>query len=284
MRSCEIRTKYQWDAGGGVTGARKVALHSPDLGKQFLAKWKEVPASLDSWNNSPRRELAAYAVQKLFLDPEDFIVPPSVLRCAPLADYRVVIDASAMPTLPGSDCVLGNLSLWMENVTVPEVLYDEQRFATDPNYAVRMADFNLLTFIIDHKDARRGNILVSKDETDRRVFAIDNGISFDAWIWNYFVRNWNNIRVPALRKQSIDRLRKVKTDKIESMAVLAELRLLPNRMLEPVAHSAPLSGKKGVRRRGDVIQFGLVADEIDDVMEQIDEVIDAVDEGEIPVF
>jgi hypothetical protein len=284
MRSCELRTKFQWDAGGGVTGARKVALQSPDLGRQFLAKWKAAPPRLESWNNSPRREIAAYAVQKLFLDPEDYIVPPSVMRCAPLDDYRAVIDASAKPTWPGVECVLGNLSLWMENVKVPDVLYDEERFATDPNYATRMADFNLLAFIIDHKDARRGNVLVSKDEADRRVFSIDNGISFDAWVWNYFVRNWNDIRVPALRKKSIDRLRDVKPEEVEALAVLAELRLMPNRILEPVAHSAPMSKTKGARRDGDVVQFGLMADEVDDVMEQIEEVIEAVDDGEIPVF
>jgi hypothetical protein len=172
----------------------------------------------------------------------------------------------------------------MENVTVPDVLYDEERFATDPNYAARMADFNLLTFLIDHKDARRGNILVSKDEADRRVFAIDNGISFDAWVWNYFVRNWNDIRVPALRKKSVDRLRDVKPEEIRALAVLAELRLMPNRILEPVSHSAPMSETEGARRDGDVIQFGLMADEVDDVMEQIEEVIEAVDDGEIPVF
>jgi hypothetical protein len=284
MRSCELRTQFQWDAGGGVTGARKIALRSPDLGRQFLAKWKEAPRRFESWNNSPRRELAAYEVQKLFLDPEDFVVPPSVMRCAPLDEYQAVIDPAAEPTVPGSRCVLGNLSLWMENVTVPKVLYDEKRFATDPNYAARMADFNLLTFLIDHNDGRRGNFLVSKDEADRRVFAIDNGISFDAWIWNYFVKNWNDLRVPALRKKSVDRLREVKPHQVEALAVLAELRLMPNGLLEPVEHGPPMSGKRGARFGRGVVQFGLMADEVDDVMEQIEEVLDAVDDGEMPVF
>ena len=284
MRSSELSIHYEWPAGGGVTGARKVALYSPTLRRQFLAKWKVVPPSLESWNNSPRRELAAYAVQKLFLDPDDFVVPPSVMRCAPIEGYRLLIDASAKPTLDGTECVLGNVSLWMNNVTVPDVLYDEKRFATDPNYALRMANFNLLTFIIDHKDGRRGNFLVSKNETDRRVFAIDNGISFDAWIWNYFVKNWNDLRVPALSKRSVDRLRKVKPEQIEAFAVLAELHLAPGGMLESVESGAPISKNDGVRRDAGVIQFGLTADEIEDVMEQIEEVIAGVDDGKIPVF
>jgi hypothetical protein len=235
MRSCEIHLGSPEDAGGGVTGASKVALRAAELDHEIAAKWKEAPGDLDSWNNSPRRELAAYAVQKLFLDPEDFVVPTSVVRCVPLAEYRAVFGSSADPTVSGSNCVLGNLSLWLENVTVPDDLYDEERFAVDPNYAARMADFNLLTFIIDHKDGRSGNFLVSKDEADRRVFAIDNGISFDAWIFNYFVRNWNDLRVPALRKRSVDRLRAVTREQIEALAVNAELHVDADGVLQPTA-------------------------------------------------
>jgi hypothetical protein len=284
MRSCELRAQYQWPAGGGVTGARKVALYSPEAGKPFFAKWKAVPPRFESWNNSPRRELAAYEVQKLFLDPEDFIVPPSVIRCAPLDDYRAVIDATAKPSLPGAECVLGNLSLWLDNVRFPDKLYDEARFATDANYAMRMADFNLLTYLIDHKDGRRGNFIVSRNEADRRVFAIDNGISFDAWIWNYFVRNWNGIRVPALRKDSVDRLRHVDPAVIEGFAVLAELHMAPDGSIEHAEHSPPIHRKKGARVRDGVIQFGLTTDEVEDVFEKIAEILDGVDSGKIPVF
>jgi hypothetical protein len=167
---------------------------------------------------------------------------------------------------------------------VPDVLYDEARFATDANYAARMADFNLLTFIIDHKDGRRGNFVVSKDEGDRRVFSIDNGISFDAWIFNYFVKNWNDLRVPALRKKSVDRLRSVRPEQVEALAVVAELHRNGYGVLEPVEHGPPLSETNGARQREGVVQLGFIADEVDDVFEQIDEVIRAVDGGELPVF
>ena len=284
MQSCELDTRYDWPAGAGVTGAHKVALYSPTLKKQFLVKWKEVPRGFESWNNSPRREIAAYAIQKLFLDPEDFVVPPSVMRCAPLDEYRAVIDKGAKASLDGSNCVLGNLSLWLDNVTRGKPFYDPKRFATDANYALRMANFNLLTFIIDHKDGRASNFLVSKDDGDRRVFSVDNGISFDAWLFNYFVNNWDDLRVPALSKTAVDRLRKVRREQIEALGVLAELHLSDGGMLEPADFSPPIDKDKGVRTREGVIQFGLTADEVDDVREQIKEVIDGVDDGEIPVF
>jgi hypothetical protein len=284
MRSGKLEIHSDTAAGGGVTGAHKLTIGAPELGKELVAKWKEVPHGLESWNNSPRRELAAYAVQKLFLDPDDFVVPPSVLRCIPLDDYRATIDPKHSATLPGTTCVLGNLSLWMENVTVPDVLYDKARFNADPNYAARMADFNLLTYLIDHKDGRRGNFLVSKDEGDRRVFAIDNGISFDAWIFNYFVRNWNGLRVPALRKKSVDRLRAVRPEQVESLAVIAELHRDESGVLQSTEPGPALSKTKGARRHDGVVQFGLMADEVDDVFEQIHEVVEAVDSGKVPVF
>jgi hypothetical protein len=224
-------------------------------------------------------------VQKLFLDPEDFIVPPSVMRCIPLDDYRAATHSPKYSaSLGDTSCVLGNLSLWLENVTVPDHLYDKKRFAADPNYAARMADFNLLTYLIDHKDGRSSNFLVSKDEDDRRVFAVDNGISFDAWVWNYFVRNWNDIRVPALRKRSIDRLRAVRPEQVQALAVVAELHRDENGVLEPAEHGAPLSKNKGARRETGVVQFGLIADEVEDILEHIDEILTAVDSGKIPVF
>ena len=49
-----------------------------------------------------------------------------------------------------------------------------------PQYAANVGRFNLLTYLVEHEDGRAGNILVSKAPEDRRVFAIDNGIAFDA--------------------------------------------------------------------------------------------------------
>src|SRR5262249_32633497 len=84
-------------SGGGVMGAKKLQIRFAD-GTTIDAKWKETGPAGDSWNNSPRREIGAYAAQLLFLDPDDFIVPPVVVRCIPLDVYRVV-DEEHKPTL-----------------------------------------------------------------------------------------------------------------------------------------------------------------------------------------
>src|SRR5690242_192165 len=44
-------------------------------------KWKPAAPGGDGYNHSPRRELAAYALQKLYLDEGDYVVPPTVARC-----------------------------------------------------------------------------------------------------------------------------------------------------------------------------------------------------------
>ena len=89
MPEAQVLKRFRYDdfvivdddeAGGGVMGARKLELRFSD-GKELEAKWKATDAALDGWNNSPRRELGAYAVQELFLDPPDHLVPPLAARC-----------------------------------------------------------------------------------------------------------------------------------------------------------------------------------------------------------
>ena len=198
------------DAGSGVTGAKKIVMFVPAFGQEITIKWKTVPGGGDGWNNSPRRELVAYEIQKWFLDPDDYVVPPTLARCVPFYVYELIEE---VPESRAGDfnCVLGIAAIWLSNVTVPDKLYDPKRFATDANYARSMADMNLLTYLIKHRDGRNGNFLTSENDSDRRVFSIDNGISFEAFPFNPlpWVTNWHKIRVSALRKQSIDRLRAI---------------------------------------------------------------------------
>jgi hypothetical protein len=271
------------DAGAGVTGALRFELAAKRDGSRFKAKWKPVPWRLDSWNNSPRHELAAYEVQKLFLDAEDYLVPTSGMRCIPVDSYGTVSER-ASANLDDSKCVLGALSLWLENVKVDEPLYDEERFPNDPNYAYHLANFNTLTVLIDHKDGRSSNFLVSKNEEDRRTYSVDNGISFDAWIWNWFVPNWNQFRVPAISRKAVDRLRQVKAEDIERLGVLAELRLGGDGIYRTVTPGPNLGPTQGVRTAPGVVQFGLNEDEVDDIAEQIEEILELVDSGELPTF
>ncbi len=281
----EFEIRSNEGAGGGTTGARKWEIVFPADGKVVKIKWKRIPGDLDGINNAPRKEVAAYAIQPLFLDPEDYVVPTSVARCVPVEvvrEYR----STATPTVEGTECVLGLVSVWMKDVTVPDVLYDESRFVTDPHYAYYMANMNLLTYLIGHRDGRSGNFLVAKDDGRRQVFAVDNGISFgQPWpFYNWFVRNWNNLRVPAVRRDSIERLRKLRREDLDYLGVLVHMEPDGNGILRSAKPQGNLDPDDGATLRGTTVQLGLTEDEIDHVYERIEDLLEEVDEGEIAVF
>jgi hypothetical protein len=107
----------------GTTGALVLVNYDSVSGKEIKWKFKKnVPGWVDSFNTSPRKELAAYEVQKLFLDLEDYVVPTCLAFCAP-RDRFMKRGGYAAATLEGTDCVLGLASIWMVDVTVPDTLY-----------------------------------------------------------------------------------------------------------------------------------------------------------------
>jgi hypothetical protein len=268
----------------GMSGADKVTLFIPEIQKDLSLKWKVVPrGDLDGLNNSPRREIAAYQIQRLFLEPEDYVVPFSVVSCSPLDRY-IKHMGPAKPSVEGTNCVLGNSSVWLKDVTIPEVLYEESRFLKEPNYAYFLSNLNLLTYLIAHRDAREGNFLVSKDDKRRQAFSIDNGESLGHFPYNFFVQNWDVIILPALRRDSIDRLRKLQRDDLDFLGVVAQLEKDKNGMLMPVTPGVNLDPKKGARIHEGTVQLGLTKSEIDDVWERIESLIADVDSGKIPVF
>ncbi len=147
-----------------------------------------------------------------------------------------------------------------------------------------MANMNLLTHLIDHRDSHESNILVSTDTGNRRVFSVDNGIAFDSWLYNFFVSHWNDIRVPALRKESIDRLRGVTRSDLDKLGVLVQMEVDENGVLRPVASDVNWEPSEGVRIRPRAIQLGLTDSEIDEIEERIEELLEKVDEGDILLF
>ena len=269
---------------GGVMGVRKLSLHFPGSGRDLTVKWKRAPdGDADGWNNTPRKEIAAYEIQKWFLDPVDYVVPTVVARCIPLATYTP-LDEDPRPNLPGCRCVIGVLVIWMENVGIEGPIYEEERFRSDPRYAHHMADLNLLTYLIEHEDGRRNNFLTADDPTDRYVFSIDNGVSFGAKVKNWFTWNWNRIRVPALRRDTIERLRKTDETRIRALGVVAELRADDAGVLRPVEPSPVASPRKGSRVEEGWIQLGLTRGEISDLQERIDRLLADVDAGRVALF
>jgi hypothetical protein len=268
----------------GTTGALYLVTEDEVTGKEIKWKFKKnVPGWVDSFNTSPRKELAAYEVQKFFLDPEDYVVPTALTICVPRERYLKVAGYAAA-TLKGTDCILGLASIWMENVTIPDTLYDESRFLQDPTYAFYMSNFNILTYLIQHRDGRVGQFLVSKDDKRRQVFSIDNGISFGFWPYNFFIEQWEDIHVPALRQDSIERLRKVQRQDLDFLAVIAQFELDDNGILQPKPVGENLDPKEGAKYTNRTVQYGLSKSEIDALWDRIQHIIAEVDAGNIQVF
>jgi hypothetical protein len=267
----------------GVSGARRAEIAFQGDGRRVQVKWKAVPRGLDSWNNNPRKEIATYAVQRLFLASKDYVVPTTAPRCLPLAGYRRFVP-NATETIKGTGCVLGVVSLWLEHVTEPDELYEPKRFASDINYAYHLANFNVLAYLVRHRDGRSGNILVADDETNRRVFAVDNGITFGGLIFNFLTTNWDVIRVPAIRRDVVTRLRALDRAELESLGTLAEMRSDTTGMLVPVSTTPPLDPERGVRVADGHIQAGLTTAEIDALARRIASLLAWVDDGTLAVF
>jgi hypothetical protein len=268
----------------GTTGALKLVNYDSVSGKDIKWKFKKnVHGRVDSFNTSPRKELAAYALQKLFLDPEDYVVPTCLSFCIP-RDRFMKRAGYAAATLEGTDCILGLASIWMVDVTVPDKLYDESRFLKDSTYAYFMSNFNLLTYLIQHRDPRKGQFLVSKNDKRRQVFSIDNGISFGFWAYNILIKQWDRINLPALRKDSIDRLRTIQRQDLDFLGVLAQLELDDKGILRPKPVGKNLDPKKGAKYIDGILQYGLSKSEIDNVWDRIQNVIAEVDAGNIQVF
>jgi hypothetical protein len=273
-------------AGAGVTGARKIVIDVGHQDEHITLKAKNFPLSLDGPNNSPRRELAAYAIQHFFLDPVDFVVPTFGVRCIPLEVWKTR-NTGEPAHVPGTECALTSYAFWLKDVTLPDPLYDEQRFSTDARYAYNLANFNLLTYLVNHHDQRSGNVLVSKNDEDRRVFAIDNGTTFGQFFFNWFYPPsfaWREIRVPAIPRNAVNRLRKLTEEDLEALGVIMQLEADQDGILRIEEPGDPIDEEEGVNVRGTTLQLGLTEDEIEDVWERIEDLLEDIDDGKIDIF
>jgi hypothetical protein len=292
----------------GIQRARvlTLAIPKPEGTVVFRAKWRA--NSTETTRNSPRRELAAHAVQKLFLDPDDYVVPPAAPHCFPLEAYREQVDPDARPTFPEVPCVLGVLSYWMEDVEPLAVARDdgwfhgEDRHAFDPDlfrvnatYRDAIADVNLLTYLIGHGDSHPNNFVISRDPSAPRVYSVDNSISLGLAPSKSLPRkhDWSRIRVPALPRRAVDRLRQAR-EQVEGLAAVAEMERSGDALIvvAPVVDSvvpptvaAPVrAGRVGQRWVDGRLRIGLTASEIAEVQRKIDDLLARVDRGELQVY
>ena len=262
-----------------------------DLTKRAILKWSDgIPiqvkwkrAKKGGWavNNQPRYEIAAYEVQKLFLEPEEYVVPPTVGRSLPLDEYRE-IEPNVKPTFKNTKCVFFCLQYWLEEVTSKKI-YDKKRFKSDTTYAKHLGNMNILSYIIKHNDSNEGNFLISKDPANPRVFAVDNGLAFKNFESNRG-NEWRKIRVKSLPGKTIERLRKIrKTDLEKTLGVVAQFKILQGQLISMPA-SESLDEGKGVRVSEEIVQFGLTKSEINGVFNRIKKLLKRVESGKIKTF
>jgi len=260
---------------------KRVILRYADK-KDLQIKWRRALSGGHAFNNAPRFEIAAYELQKLFLDESDFVVPPTLARGYTLESYKS-IEADADPTFKDPDIVLVMMQYWLNTVTVGGEVYNKEKFNTDPLYAKHFSNTNIMTYIINHQDSNEGNLLTSTDEKNPRVFSVDNGVTFSSPKSNRGAK-WKHIRVKRIPKKTVDRLRAITSDELhKKMGVVSQLELV-NGEVQSVEPSENLNAKKGVRQKGGVIQLGLTTKEIRAVEKKIKYIVKQADKGKYELF
>lgn len=247
-------------------------------GLEVEVKWAAAAPGGFAINNQPRYEVAAYEVQKLFLDEPDWVVPPTVIRELPLTAYRQ-LEPAIEPTFEGTGSVLVAVQYWLRNVAY-EVRPDTARARADAAYARRLANLNLLTYLIRHVDSNPGNVLISTVGPPR-LFAVDNGVAFRSPV-SPRGTVWMDLHVDRIAADVVQRLRALTRAELEAaLYVVAQFRVRADGRLEAVTPTAKLDENRGVDRHDDIIQLGLTNLELDGLWDRIQRLLDRVDAGEI---
>ena len=254
-----------------------------DENTPILTKWAAAERGGDEFNNSPRYEVAAYELQKLFLDEPEYVVPPTVPRMVPLEWYRTV-EGDVDQTFDAGASVLVVLQYMVYGLTADGV-FDGDRLETDSVYARHWANANLFTHLIRHSDSNRGNLLISTRTANPRVFSVDNGVAFRS---DESVRGtrWSRLLVDRFPAVTAERLREISEERLHAtLGVLGQwerdpgsgelLRMPPSENLWP---------GRGIRQQDGVVQIGLTRDEIDDVWDRIQAFLRRVDQGTFRTF
>lgn len=257
----------------------RVELAGPDGAAPMAAKWKPVAPPGDGFNNEPRYELAAYRLQKLFLDECEYVVPPTVLRALPVDEYTR-LRGEGRVTVRGTGSAFFLLSYWLSNISANET-WDPARFERDPLYARHWGNLNILTHIIDHKDSNYQNLLISRNPADPRVFAVDNDVAFASQVSDLGDK-WRHLHVDRLPARAVERLRALTLEDLqEALSVVAEFRIESGVPVKAEAPGAPFRPQRGVRTSRGTVQFGLTNREIRDLMRRITAMLEQVDAGRI---
>jgi hypothetical protein len=245
-------------------------------------KLRKAEPGADAFNNVPRYDLAAYELQKLFVDPPEYLVPPTALRFVPLADFARY-SPGVQRTFPPADQVLAVAQYWLSDVKVIADVYDPTRFESDPVYARHIGQLNVLTYLIQHRDSNVGNFLIGRAEQGARVFSIDHGVAFASPDSDRGML-WKEMRVTRLPADTVARLRAMTADTLAArLGVLAEWQLDGN-LWVPVTPGENLAPRRGIRHEGNRLQMGLNKVELAAIERLRTRLLDRIDRGEITTF
>ncbi len=266
-------------------------------GTMLWIKFAPAPRGGEAFNNRPQYEVAAYEVQKLFLDESEYVVPPTVARCFTFDFIEQVIDEvpnrdtieDPVPTFDGWPMSLVVLQYWLWNVDVADRddVRDRERLENDDAFARNAGNFNLLTYLIRHNDSNTGNFLMSTDPANPRIFSVDNGIAFSQLFSEESAQGtyWRQLRIDRFPATSIERLRKVTLDELrQTLGVVAQFELVSDGEFVAVDATENLDPGRGIRRTRTVLQLGLTATEIRNIHRRITRLIDQIDDGKYEVF
>ena len=245
-------------------------------------KLRKAEPGADSFNNVPRYDMAAYELQKLFLDPAEYVVPPTALRFVPLAEFRKY-SPGVERTFPGAEQVLAVIQYWLQDIKVLADVYNQATFDSDAVYARHIGQLNILTDIIDHADSNAGNFLISSASPGARVFSIDHGVAF-ASDESDRGKLWFKLRVNRLPADAVERLRGITPATLQdSLGVLAQWQLQDGTYV-PSPKGENLAPNQGVRREGAVLQMGLKKSEITKIARALESLLKQVDSGDVKTF
>lgn len=239
-----------------------------------------------------RREIASYRLQKLFLEPKDYVVPVTVAVCIPAADLAR-IGLNLEPQEAKLNCVFGSMAVWLKNVEIVANFLDRERFersATgqeDRGYARAYANLNIFTYLIRHSDGRKGNFLVSTVPDKPHIFSIDNSLAYEG-LGNPrpFIPHWSKLKVDKLPRDTVERLRGITQDQLfRELGVVYEFSFNEDgRIVHTIPFSANLNPQAGLRRQGHTRQIGLSNREISKIAERLRKLLERVERGDIQRF
>ena len=298
FRSSELELLGAAETPRGIQGARILTLRVPEGESTivFRAKWRPYVGA--GFGDVPRRELVAYAVQGLFLAPEQYVVPPTAPYCLDLLVFRQKVDPEARASFAGSDCVLGFLQYWLEPAKTLEAAtaagwldaadgpLDRALFERDASYRETIAHLNLLTYLIDHDDSHAAQFVVTRHANLLRLYSVDHSLSFDAGTNPTLSPNedWSELQVPAVPDDKFARLASLGQPELMRLRVIGRLQRQGTRLV-PAGHlRSERREARSVAWEGEWLNIGSTQGEIDQLARRIAALQERVRQHSVALF